>query len=657
MQSYTKFKEIDIVPRLPLRGNLDITYRCNNNCLHCWLRVPPGGPEKQNELSTDEIKTIVDEARKLGCREWAISGGEPMLRSDFPEIFDYITKKSSSYSINTNGTLITPEIAELMKRNGRKMVALYGATAEVHDHVTRNPGSFQATMKGFKLLQETGAEFIVQLIPMKDNYHQYKEMVKLAKSLSPHWRVGAAWLFLSAEGDPKKNEEIKLQRLDPREVVELDKPQISDEESEQEDHSCPSEDNRLFASCIDHRRDFHIDPYGHMSFCSFIKDPSLRYDLHKGSFQECWETFVPSLKDKVKGDQEYRDNCGHCDLRSECKWCPVYGYLEHRRFSAPVEYLCEVARENKKFRDDWERNHCRYFKCADVTIKIESDIPITEETFNPAFYLFQTDKPGKDMINIQHHFEIPTLNDKCMIDYQEKRYKKGIWVADKKGSSWVYFSSFKDEGKVEKIAIFNKDHTKGRIFIDETARMEDEGLTSLHLDDIFFTQISLAHTIANQGGFFLHSSGVIVNGKGVLFAGHSGAGKSTIRNMALLNHKIKPLCNDLNIVRKWPNEYKIHGTWANSDQLSDIQVVSVPLGAIMFLEQAKENMIILLEDKLEVTKKLLTCIEIRPEKNTEWWDKILNIMNNLAHEIPCYTIRFDLTGRIIDQLEDICHWY
>jgi len=128
-----------------------------------------------------------------------------MLRPDFPEIFDYITKKSGSYSINTNGTLITPEIAELMKRKGRKMVALYGATADVHDHVTRNPGSFQATMKGFKLLQEAGAEFIVQLVPMKDNYHQYKEMVKLAKSLSPHWRVGAAWLFLSAEGDPGKN--------------------------------------------------------------------------------------------------------------------------------------------------------------------------------------------------------------------------------------------------------------------------------------------------------------------------------------------------------------------------------------------------------------------------------------------------------------------
>ena len=90
----------------------------------------------------------------------------------FPEIFDYITKNSCSYSLNTNGTLITPEIAALMKRKGSKMISLYGATAEIHDHITRNPGSFKATLKGFRLLQEVGADFIVQIVPMKDNYHQ-----------------------------------------------------------------------------------------------------------------------------------------------------------------------------------------------------------------------------------------------------------------------------------------------------------------------------------------------------------------------------------------------------------------------------------------------------------------------------------------------------
>jgi len=77
-----------------------------------------------------------------------------MLRPDFVDIFDMITSRSLPYSLNTNGTLITPAIARLLKRKGAKMVALYGATAEIHDCITRTPGSFAATMQGFAYLRE-----------------------------------------------------------------------------------------------------------------------------------------------------------------------------------------------------------------------------------------------------------------------------------------------------------------------------------------------------------------------------------------------------------------------------------------------------------------------------------------------------------------------
>lgn len=82
-------------------------------------------------------------------------------------------------------------MAQLMRRKGGKMVALYGATAEVHDHITRTPGSFERTMRGFAYLKEAGAGFTVQLIPMRDNYHQWDEMQALAQSLSRYWRCGA----------------------------------------------------------------------------------------------------------------------------------------------------------------------------------------------------------------------------------------------------------------------------------------------------------------------------------------------------------------------------------------------------------------------------------------------------------------------------------
>ena len=354
-QPYISLKRFSAsIPRIPLEGNLDLTYRCNNNCRHCWLRISPKAKERKSELSFEEIKRVVHEARKIGCQRWNLSGGEPMLRPDFAEIFDFATSKSVAYSLNTNGTLITREIAALLRRKGSKMVALYGATPEVHDYVTRHPGSFEATMQGFAYLKEAGAGITVQLIPMRANYHQFDAMVELAQCLSSHYRIGVAWLYLSASGSPRRNAEIARQRLDPKDVIELDKPDLSYEEwlSDQETTVChkTSGDDRLYAKCIANRRDFHVDPYGHMTFCSFIKDPARRYDLRTGSFQEAWEVFIPALADKIRGGEEYRKNCGACDLRQDCRWCDVYSYLEHSRHGARVDYLCQVARANSPSR-------------------------------------------------------------------------------------------------------------------------------------------------------------------------------------------------------------------------------------------------------------------------------------------------------------------
>ena len=89
------------------------------------------------------------------------------------------------------------------------------------------PVALRWPCKGFGILQEAGAGFTVQIVPMRDNWHEWDEMQDLAKSLSPHWRVGASWLYLSANRDPVRNAEIARQRLDPKTVIELDKPDMS----------------------------------------------------------------------------------------------------------------------------------------------------------------------------------------------------------------------------------------------------------------------------------------------------------------------------------------------------------------------------------------------------------------------------------------------
>ena len=652
MPEYLQSENISEMPRIPLEGSIDLTYRCNNNCRHCWLRIPPQSTEAQKELTTDEIKGIVDEARNMGCRRWSISGGEPMLRPDFAELFEYITSRSVSYSLNTNGTLITPEIAELMKRKGSKMVVLYGATADVHDHITRNQGSFEVAMQGFNYLKEAGAGFTVQLIPMRDNYHEWDQMQTLAQSLSPHWRCGAAWLYLSADGDSERNQEILRQRLEPEQVIELDKPDLSYEawrkNEEGEAHNQYKDvDDRLFAACIDARRDFHIDPYGMMGFCGFIKDPAMLYDLRRGSFEECWDVFIPSLADKVHGGKEYQDNCGSCEYRKDCRWCPVYGYLEHGRFSAPVEYLCAVAKEDRKFKTDWEKNHRRYYLCAGITIQVDSDLPITESTFHPKFKLFEVNGPGEDTITIHHHFGLPDLNGK---DLGKEVYRKPPWAIYKKGDLWIYTGISPNLGdeSIHRVAVFNHDHTRVRIYNDQTR--EDSFIKGdLHSLTLFPTdQILLARVLADREGCYLHSSGVILAGNGLLFVGHSDAGKSTIATM--LRDRVEILCDDRIIIRKRTDGFRIYGTWSHGD-VPDVSPSSAPLKAILFLEQAPENRIIPLDDRKEIIRRLLACL-IKPFETADWWDKSLRLVEKMARELPCYVLKFDKSGAVVDVVMD-----
>ena len=680
------------IPRLPLEGNIDLTYRCNNNCRHCWLSLTANTPDKKNELTIDEIRRIVDEARSMGCQRWNISGGEPLLRPDFPEIFGYLTHKSVSYSINTNGTLITPEIARMLKRKGTKMIALYGATAEVYDDVTRNPGGFEKLMRGFEYLKEAGTGFIVQLIPMKDNYHQWEKMISLAKSLSKEWRCGAPWLYLSCNGSKARNKEIKTQRLSPTDVIELDMPDVNYEEriveieEEIKKHltcnAVEKNDDRLFVECISRRRDFHIDPYGMMSWCCFIKDNSLRFDLRKGSFAEAWDQFIPSCADKVLGGEEWRQNCGSCTSRSDCRWCAVYAYLETGRYSAPIPHLCAVAKEARKFKNDWQKNHRRYFRIAGITVRIECDLDFRKIKFKEELMKFSVDGPGKDNVAFRHYFELPDLTGKNL---GKELYRKPPWaISRNKDRTWFYLGISPDKkgDSLHRVAVFNADHTRGTIYSppDELDRIFKNGWQSLS----FFPtdQIWLGPLLADRNAVLLHSAAAIVNGKGLVFVGHSEAGKSTtieLLKVANLSGTLKAeiLCDDRNVLRYWPssviastnhigtkqshNENKvrskkrkengqwlIHGTWSHGTT-ADVSPSPAPLGAIFFLKQDRQNRIEPLTDRKKIWNQLLATL-IRPMVTAEWWQKELDILEHIVNDIPCFTMHFNKTGIIVKEI-------
>jgi MoaA/NifB/PqqE/SkfB family radical SAM enzyme len=647
MSRFVSRKQVARLPRLPLKGSIDLTYGCNNDCRHCWLRLAPGSAERKRELTFEEIRGIVDEARTMGCREWFISGGEPMIRPDFAEIFAYVTEHAATYTLNTNGTLITPRIARLMKRKGTKLVALYGATAHVHDDVTRTPGSFEALKRGIVYLREEGVGFTVQVVPMKTNFHEHEAMVRLAESWSPSWRIGASWLYLSADGDPVKNREIREERLAPRDVLKIDSPGVPAFGFEGAGAACRAAAGQgLYVECLAGRRDFHIDPYGGLSFCGFVKDPELRLALRRTSLREAWDKWLPALAAKVKPAKTYFDNCGACDLRDDCRWCPVYAYLEHRDHSAKIGYLCEIAREEKAVKSEWARSHRRSYKVAGLTVSVEADLPITDSTFQPKFELFRVPSANENGISIRHHFSLPNLDGE---DLGQEIYRRPPWAIYRKGGTWIYLGIYPDpeDRRIHRVIVFNDDHTRARIFNPSAVLFLQGGLDSLML--LSSDQIALARALPFLGGAFVHAAGVIFKGRGLLFAGASEAGKSTIVKM--LRGRAQILCDDRMIIREEAGGFRVYGTWSHGE-IPEVSPDAAPFGALFFLRQSKENRLERIRDPKAVLKDLLPRF-VRPLVTADWWERVLSLAGDIVSGIPAYNMYFDKSGGIVDALEEL----
>lgn len=643
--TYSETKIRENLPRLPSQGNIDLTYRCNNNCRHCWLYVPSSAQERGRELSFEAIRKLVDDARKMGCRKWAISGGEAMLRPDFSEIFSYVIARCDTYFLNTNGTLITPKIARLMKRPGSKMISLYGATAKVHDHITRNPGSFEATMRGVSYLQEEGASFFVQVVPMKDNFHQYKAMVKLAGSLSRFYRVGASWLYLSATGDTQKNKEIMAQRLSPKEVVRLDPPDLPFTEAlakNETAYACtPMTRGYFFKSCIRTKNEFHVDPYGGMTFCSFVKEPSFRYDLRNGSFRDGWERFIPSLEKRAKVTKKFSKTCGACKLREDCGRCAVYGYLERRDFQAKVGYLCKIARERNRFKSEWRKKFRKYFQIAGFTLQIDSDMPFAANTLQRKFKSFEVEKPREDNILVRHRYCIPAP-ERFSESFSERFdgetvFQNKAFRIFRNKKTWIYVYSFPyaQPKKIDCVAFFNANHAKATIYHADAKDFEKGNLGKLTFfegDDLL-----LANLLSDRKGFLIHASGVDLRGEGLLFVGPSGAGKSTIAKM--LKGKAKLLCDDRIAVRRMKDGFRIFGTWRHGE-IHEVDSASAPLKGVFFLHKSKENRLEPVRNKKALIRKLLSCV-IKPFTTAAWWEKTLVTLDGLFDNVPFYELFFN----------------
>lgn len=324
--------EIDqkiLARRVPLDTTIELTHRCPMDCRMCYLPARDSGQgtprEIPQELSTDEIKGILDQLAEEGCLMLLLTGGEPFLRKDLMEILDYATANGFMVTLKTTGVLMTPRAARAIKEYNVSEIhiSMLGSTARVHDFLTRREGAFERAVGAVRMLRAAGARVKIKSVITKGHVGEIEKLFSLCRSMNltedditfdatifPQCDAGRLPLQCRM-GDEELREffyTLRAQHVPQFPFVGADEP-LDD----------------LSVSCHAGRTGVAIRPDGTVFPCL-----SLEFPL--GNLRD------QSLREILDGDANSRAidrlrlsrnaDCARCPSRMGCFRCPALSYLE-----------------------------------------------------------------------------------------------------------------------------------------------------------------------------------------------------------------------------------------------------------------------------------------------------------------------------------------
>ena len=307
----------------PLAVLFEVTYGCNLNCIHCYNP----NRNQSDDLTLDEIAVAAKQMREMGVLDITLTGGELFWRKDWYDIVMIFRRIGFSITIFTNAVMINDEVIEKLINIEPLMieVSLYGSTQTYYEQVTRVKGSFNRFVNGLALLKNSGLNFVLKPVVLKQNYADWESMLDFAYTNGYRLRFSYSPCLLPSG---QKQHDFKLE---DDQMVELFR-RTSDQTTVVK-----------FIKCGIGQLGFILGPTGDVRPC--VPYPAAAGNIRELELKKIWED-SPVFKEVRALSVDEFETCKPCELKQYCEPCLALNLLETGNFRAAKEN-CRIAANRK----------------------------------------------------------------------------------------------------------------------------------------------------------------------------------------------------------------------------------------------------------------------------------------------------------------------
>jgi radical SAM protein with 4Fe4S-binding SPASM domain len=339
----------------PLSVHFDLTYRCNERCVHCYLDHDDHG-----ELTTVECLRVLDDLARSGTLFLTFSGGEIFLRPDLYEILAAARRLHFDISLKSNALLVTAERAARLSEFAvrRVQISVYSDIPGIHDAITKVPGSLERTLAAIPILLDHGLQVKLACPLMQENLMAYRGVMALAEKLGvPYILDLTITPMMDGSSGPLQHRASVSSLLpvlrDP--VLNVCKPQPAAQASSAMSAS-PSTFGSAVSSgiesaayedlpCSAGHNSCYISPYGDVFPC--VQLPQAAGNLRREKFEDIWY-HAPQLERLRAIRESQLPICSQCEIRGYCERCPGLALMEGGDMLGAYERACALAEEKAR---------------------------------------------------------------------------------------------------------------------------------------------------------------------------------------------------------------------------------------------------------------------------------------------------------------------